>query len=530
MPLSFPNVSLLGLTQESRFFGAGFQYATFRRAGIEGMVTDLTALWGITGVWSGQQGLIKTVANQRDYQDLYLNGVSFGSGRVESISFDAGVDVRTKRYTANILIYDSGNMFNFTGLYYSGVDMANSSQLDSFNESYVFNRKQNGGYGYSHNASIKFISGAGALNAIDAAKALARTLFTGSNLGMAFYSGYTNKQGKRYGNETYSLIDNTCTFQETFDFDADLGAYSVQRTNSFDLQENGVINVTENGALRGIENPNYQRALSAVATETTGSYYRCSGMQAYYYPSGLTLQTYPIINGRTLDIFNNNVGYTLIYTNNPNNSGTYLWDYTQQISRADNVGTITEDGSIVGRGTDRTTAFTNAQGGFVVVRNGIPGRMASLFLSNFASSTGYLENKSESYSPYQGQVTYGYQYSNDPNLVSNSGVRRIETTEENASSIYAYNRLNIFNYASIVQDDHQSTVGADTLRVNMQGDKTVGLATFLASGLNEINSRIPAGNNLYIDSCTYSYQPNANTVDLSLTWLYNMPAVKTINV
>src|SRR5665213_1876025 len=98
MPLTFPNVSLLGLAQDSRLFDAGFQYSANRRLTIQGDLIDLSNAFGISGIWDGPQGLLQTVANQTNYQDLYLNGYSFGSGKVESITFVAGNDVRTKQY------------------------------------------------------------------------------------------------------------------------------------------------------------------------------------------------------------------------------------------------------------------------------------------------------------------------------------------------------------------------------------------------------------------------------------------------
>lgn len=498
---------------------------------VEGLVLDLTNGFGVSGIWDGSEGVLATIANNsRDYQDLYLNGISFGSGRVESIDFDPGVDVRTKGYRANIIVFNSGNLFNFTGFYYSGIDTSNFQYLDSFSETYAFDHKQNGGYNYSHNAAITFTSGVGQLNAIDAAKSVARTLFTGSNLGMAFYSGYTNKQGKRIYTEGYNLISNACSFQETFDFDSDQGNYSVLRTNSFQLDENGIINVTEEGNLKGIENPNYQKALSAVGIEMAGSYIRCSGVAAFYYPSGVPLLTTPIVNGRTLDIFSNNVAYTVTFTNNPNNSGTYLWDYNQQISRQDGIATIVEDGKVIGRGPNRTSAFSAAQDGFMIVKASIPGRTTSLFISAIGSGTNYLEAKNESQSPYQGTVGYSYTYSNDPNLVASAGIRKINVTEELNSSVYEYNRIDIFNFKEIIQNNYQSTIGSDLLKISMEGDKTVDLPTFLATGLSIINSRLPVGNDRYVGECSYSYQLNSNLVDISLTWLFNTAASQIISL
>ena len=50
MALNFPNVSVLGLSQNARFFDAGFQYSSFRRLTIAGTVNDLTNGFGITGI------------------------------------------------------------------------------------------------------------------------------------------------------------------------------------------------------------------------------------------------------------------------------------------------------------------------------------------------------------------------------------------------------------------------------------------------------------------------------------------------
>lgn len=528
MPLSFPNVALLGLSQDSRFFDAGFQYSANRRLTVQGVVTDLTNSFGITGIWTGAEGLLATVRNQNNYQDLYLNGVSFGSGKIESITFDPGLDVRTKNYQATITVQDSGNLFNLTGFFYSGIDTSNFRYLNSFSENYSFDRKLNGGYSVSQSASVQFSSGVGQLNAIQAAQSLARTLFTGSNLGFAFYSGYTNKQGKRFFEESYNLIDNSVSFQSTFDFDNNLGNYSATRTNTVDFGEDGIIRTTEQGNIRGIENPNYQRALSALSTELTGSYYRCSGAAKVYLPSGSLLLPYPVSQGRTLDVFNNNLNYEISYDNNPNNSGTYFWDYTQQISRQDGIGTIDENGSIIGRGSNRTLAFAASQNGFTNIRNGIPGRTTALFLSSFGSNVNFLESKREAFSPFQGRVNYDYQYSNDPSLISNSGIRRKEITVDSTSPIYAYNKVNIFNYKEIAQNDYQSTVGQTSIKVNMQGDKTVALSDFLATGQAELTNRAPAGNDRYIDNITYSFDPNNGVAETNLTWIYNLPAVKTI--
>jgi hypothetical protein len=138
MSLVFPNVSLLGLSQESRFFDAGFHYSTTKNINIQGLVIDLTNSFGISGIWTGQEGITKVIQSAQDYQNLILNGVSFGSGKINSISFSPGLDVRTKTYNASLIIQDSGNLFNLTGFFYSGINLSQFQYLEDFSEWRVF--------------------------------------------------------------------------------------------------------------------------------------------------------------------------------------------------------------------------------------------------------------------------------------------------------------------------------------------------------------------------------------------------------
>ena len=521
MSLQFQNISSLSLQQQSRFFQAGFNYANVKNITIEGLLTDLTNSFGVTGIWTG---INTTNKNAIDYQPLIINDVNFGSGRILSISYNQGNDVRLKTYTANLEVLESGDLFNFTGTYYNGVNLVSPQYLQEFSETWNFTKKNNGGYGYTHNASITFNTGVGNLNAIESAKTLALTLFTGANIGFAFYSGQSNKQGKRFFTESYNIIDKSCSFSESFDFDVDRGPYSSTRVHSVNIDELGIISANERGEIRGIENPNYQKALAALNGELTGSYYRCSGVVYNYFPTGNALVSFPISQSRSFDLFNNNLTYEVAYNNAPNNLGSYFWDYTQQVSRANGIGVITENGTVVGKQSNLTISFNLAQSAFTTVKNGIAGRMNSLFASSFGSATNYLESKNESYSPFNGTISYGYQHSNDPALIANNGIRRKEVTIQEDEPVYSFNKLSIFNKNEIAQDNKQSTVGATTIGVNMQGDKSVALFQFLNSALTDINLNAPIGSDRYVGNVNYSYAPNEGTVDVSTTWVYNRSA------
>jgi hypothetical protein len=262
----------------------------------------------------------------------------------------------------------------------------------------------------------------------------------------------------------------------------------------------------------------------------TGSYYRCSGAAESYLPSGTILVTSPVVQGRTVDIFNNNIGYTVSFDNSPLNLRTYFWDYTQQTSLENGVGTVTEQGSVQGRGQNTTISFQNAQAGFTTVKAGIATRATTLFTSTFSSPINYLESKQEAFAPVRSNMGYSYQYSNDPSLIANVGIRRKNVTVSEDAPVYSYNHIDIFNLRQIIQDDKQSTIGAQTVTVDMEGDKTASLSTFRSAAVTEINSNKPVGLEVWVGDCSYSYNPNQNAMNARLTWLFNKTAQKTVNL
>lgn len=541
MPFSFPNVSILGVTQNSRFLGAGFQYSNLQTLTVEGLCIDLTETQGISGVWSGAQGVLQTVQNQNNFQELILNGRSFGTGRVQSITYGPGDDVRTKTYRASLIVYQSGNLFNFTGTYYTGINTQGWQYLDQFSEDWRFDQKQNGGYDYTHGATIQFNSGVGNLNAITAAKTLARSLFTGSALGLAFYSGYTSKQGKRFFTESYNLINNSCDFRETFDFNNDNGAYSATQTNSWEISPEGVISVSENGQIQGIVNPTYLAAMAALGTQMTGCYYRCNQLFVAYSPPGSApLQNTPATLGKTLDIFGNSLTYEVSFNNSPVNSGSFFWDYTQTVDRQNDIMRITENGTIRGRGENRTVAFEAAQAGRVqVVGNGIPvgqqgvfNRVTALYNQIGTTNPAFIETQSQSFSPYRGTVGYSYQFSNEAVLVGDNGVKRMNVEQNDQPPIYSYNTVNIVGAPGqgkqIAQNNQQSTLGAAQVSVSMLGEKSVPLSTYLTNAKTVLNGYIPVGTDPVIIDASYTFTPNQNAADATVGWAYSKAAPQTI--
>jgi hypothetical protein len=525
--LYLPNVTLLGLNQSYRFLGAGFNYSNSKTLSIEGTLNDLINSSGISGTWEN----VYRVKTNPNFEGAIINGYNFGSGRVLSYSFPQGDDVRLKGYSLELEVFETGDLYNLTGIYYSGINFSESSYLQNFSESYSFNKKVNGGYSYNRNASIQFNSGLGQLNAIQAAKNFAKSLFTGASLGFAFYSGFTNKQGKRFYTESYNLIDNSCQFGETFDFDSNQGSYSLTQTNNFSLDEAGIITVLENGTIKGIERPTYEKAIAAIDSVISQSYNRATGVFGFYAP----IDSYPLINtpisqSRALNIFDNTFNYNIVYSNNRANSGNYFWNYSQNLSKIDGISILTENGNVIGRGGDKTISYLNAKNGFTAIRNGAYLRGLSFYQENSLSAPIYIESQTRSDSPLRGSIDYGFTFSNESVETGFGGIKYMKIKESNTNPIYSYTQFGIFNEKTIIQDESNGTPGVKSYSLEIKGEKGVSLSTYLENGKIYLNSNIPGGQNVRINQAEYSYSPNNNMVALNVGWEYNQSAIKTVKI
>lgn len=526
MSLNFQNVSVLSLNQEARFFQAGFQYSNLKKIQIEGNSIDLNVSLGITGTWTGMFAMTRNAYN---YQELILNGYSFGTGRLGNLTFDAGNDVQVKKYRAELIVYDSGNLFNFGGTYYTGVDTDNFQYLDQFTENYSFDRKNNGGYSYNHGAQIRFNSGVGNLSAIASAKTLAQSLFTGFSIGFQFYSGFTNKQGKRFFNESYNLIDNSCNFDETFEFDANSGNYSAIRANTFEIEKNGIINVSENGEIRGIENPTYQKAMSALGSELSGSYGRCMNVFNLYAPSGsYALVAEPLTHGTTVNLFDNILRYTSSFSNNRENLNTYLWNFQQEVRRDAGITQIIENGSVQGRGGQRAVAFQNAQNGMLAVATGIGPRIQSIYNGFGGIKPIFNEALQNDYSPYKGIISYQVQYSDEQVIAGNNGIKWMRIKNSSVYPIYRYNTFNAFNQSQFIQNAFTSLPGRKEVELEVNGEKPVSLNVYLSNATTQLNLLTPSFNNCYIQDCKYDYDQNESKANVRITWVYEQIASPSI--
>jgi len=313
--ISFDCAEVLGYRYSYQFLGENFNYRNEKNLTIKGRVGDLTNYSGVSPTWNSMEVFLSGL---QDFDELVINGLSFGSGFITDIQFDQGVDVREKRYTASLLIHETGSLHNLTGAYYSELSQANGFKDQDFrlvndlSEDFEFTRGDNGTYEYSRNISMSIESGDGS-NAINLAKDIANSLFSYQTSLPVFHSQYPNfhiNSGKRYFSEEYDLINSSYSFSENFKFQSGNLPYIWNYGHSLTYDELGYFSVEERGNIEGIVTSGYETALGIYNSQIPNSYSRCSGVLTNYLNSNLwsgysgnyVLKNQPITKNRNLKI------------------------------------------------------------------------------------------------------------------------------------------------------------------------------------------------------------------------------------
>ena len=532
MQLLFSSASLLGLNYEFEFIGGNFNFRNRKDLSIEGDLLALTNFSGVEPIWSGISGVI---SNQKEYSNIILNGTSFGSGRLNSISFEPGLDVRRKRYSASFSVYSSGNISNmnqsgYSGLY-SGFNSNNFKNVASLSESFDFERNPDRTYSYNRQLDIELQSG-NSTYCQKQAKEIASFIF-GADITFPFinsqYPNFYEASGRKLYSENYDLISNKYSFTELFTFQSNQD-FSWTYSHSVSLSENGENTITEKGQFKGVATDPYSSALSAFDANFPSHYSRCNAIMSYYYPS-CSLQSSPISITIDRDIFLGTISYTVVFSNSPKYLSTVIWDYSYNCERQDGYFNVIEDGSVIGLG-DRQSRHATALNFYnSTVVSGISSRMSGYY-TNFktllnAPCTATLNEDSRSVtdSEYDGSIRYNMTYSTDSRLRSFGVASFINSSESNSMSVPIVNIYKILGdsnseYAAPVYRGN-SNLGNYKFDVNLiSATSTQDLNSLVSIARSQINkSRIPASE-YYLKDVSYNYNYNNRAFDFSATFDY----------
>jgi hypothetical protein len=258
---------------------------------------------------------------------ISINGYSLGEGRVTSLNIPQGDHIKRGIYNINFIVYEDGDLSNITSdANYDGLSTMGSAKLiDNISESFNFVASQNNTFVYDHTLNVTYIENAS--DAITLAKTLANQIFSAT---LPFplitdpsISTTYNTAGKKYFTETYNLINKSCTFIKRFEIlNNPETNYSHEYKNSITIDTDGIVSVTEGGSIKIKSTPFSTYISSASSAVIGGAYGRCDTLFSQAIGSLGMLGTYdslnsiPIVNGKTINNLAGEIQYTVTFTNN----------------------------------------------------------------------------------------------------------------------------------------------------------------------------------------------------------------------
>ena len=454
------NIEVMGYNHQNNFFGEkSFHYSTTKTLSLRGYVLDLTNSVGVRDIFV-DTNTIKNIS--QNFYNIIINNFNYGVGKIVSLSFDEGNWVRSTQFSADIEIYQEANIQNLVSKEFSGINLS-GNRLDlikNFTESFDIDFDNNTKIlGGTHSIDIEYTADNKDLNVISLAQKFAAELLTKTLPSGFRESNYTLRSENSYKilqNESYDIINGKCGFKKNFSYSTNniLIPYSVNRTLNIELGEDGIVNVQENCDIKA-ENDNpslYSNALIGLNQQISGAYLRCSGLyRDYSNRLNLSGVLNPTLLQRSTSInkFDGTINYNVNFNNDRKNLQNYIFEYTSILDRNESfIWNISERGSVQGVGNKNSNIqYLNAETGWRIVKTGITSRSSGFwnqYAKEKASNEFNLISRQISRSPYKGEITYDYNYTDDPTIRNNLGDIKRLTIEYTDNSNLGNNLLPIY--------------------------------------------------------------------------------------
>lgn len=506
--MNFNNATLLTHNRTSEFFSDTMRYRVNKELTIQGLLLELANDNGVQEILTDLETFKAGFVS--NWQDVILNGVNFGRGIVNSISFTEGNDVRTKEYTVSISIPEDGDT-NTTGPY-SGLNFSNFKYIESFSETSSFTKDVGrDNYTQSINLTIKPPT---TTDAVNAAKAIAQNFFSNNNLSNTIGS-YTSYAGtKKYYTENYDPVNGEFSFSRNFElYKGSDGTFSLSRRHTINFDNEGVLSVTESAEYIGNTDNAFDTANNAAKNDISGAFIRCLALVPTYRLGGdNSLKSQPISKSWDTNPFQGTVSYSITFSNAARiNTGAFgaFHDFTIEVSESQGgIKTVTQNGTIIGFGEllSNKNKYTNARDFF---------NNLSFNFSQYASNLKFL-NSSETHSEIEGRINYSMGYTNQDSILEAQTIRKIVTKISRQYTRNLFSSFNIPNFKEIVQVQSNTLPNEYVYNVVVNGKGGVGISSFLSAARGQISSP-PSPS--YLSDVNYSFDPAQRELNLNVTYI-----------
>lgn len=528
MQLIFDSAELMSLNHTLQYVG-DYNYRNEQSLDIQGVILE-NNFSGILPVWDEMRSMISGAV---DFSEIIVQGFSLGSGILQSLSFDSSTDVRQKRYNASILIHQTGNLFNVSGSYFSGLSDLQNQRLDLVNElseEFSFTHDEDNVFTYNRNFSINLTSGIG-VDTPSLAKSFAGIFFSGGApipFINSLYPSFYLQSGKKYYSETYDLIKGSYNFSEDFKFQ-DNDPFVWTFTHSAQFQEFSS-QVTENGYFEGIDSNNYETARQAFISNIASAYTRCNDVYNVYIGTGCSLINTPVSQTINLNKFVGTVEYDITFSDRQDNLTGCAWERSTDYSKGNNgFYQITENGTIQGYGAktfNPNEQYLSALNCFSGISSGVAARISGEFIGN----TGFLSNcssgvflESESYtdSEYNGTIEYNFTYTNDPGYNTPSGIDYTGVTYTDTVPVALKSIHAIPNYKEVAAPVYRgnSSLGVFGNAITVAGSGDENSIQALINTAQDL-VLVPSGSDTHLNAASYTFDPKNKTLTLNVDYNY----------
>lgn len=541
--INLTGLELLTHRRTNEFWGDNLRFQIRDEFNFQGKILDLYNQSGARGVLTQLSGQNNVAI---DYDPIIVNGTFLGLGQINNINYEQGVDVRLANFTLSATVFNSGNtsQMDISDPLYSGVNL--SSQLfpiyliENFSEQFDSEVLEDGTYSENQRITLKFISGAAngnIANPISMAQQFASNLISSNPIipfVNNFYSGFSQKPGKRTATEVYDVINNTVNVNRIFKTLRDIsGSYSINYTNSLQVDAAGITNIKESARVQGLipdqfGNYYYSAFSGAQYEANTNSFNRCDDVfNTYQGAPAYPLNTRFITYGQTLNKFLDTVNYEITYSNDPKINNLYSWEYIQSAERDKTECTyrVTEAGTIQGYSTECTPAqkYPNAVIGYMAATTGLYLRSYNFYtgFSMFAQQI-YPIDQSESADRIRGIIKYSQTFT-DNLIYTNSGVKKLVVNVDDDFSVPYKNIFNIPNYKQIAQVNNLMTLARRNVNISMAGFRWTVITGYMGVAQNVFNLYVPNWSTVidpYISSLEYTWNPRGKSFTLQGSYTY----------
>lgn len=549
--MDFTCAELLGVNHSFQLWGDAANYRNLTNLSIRGRVTGDPGASSISGVWRGINQLVAFTG----VEQITINGHALGSGRLVDINFDEGVDVVKKNYSATLEILETGNLWNYTGIYYSGFygdgadlssgpvfgpeEIRSLKYINNFSEETNSDTSNSGEYRREKSISVE-IDSSYVGDAKEFFSGIYSKIFKQDNnlrLYNALYPSYYSGDPIVYESFTYNDITRQYTASQNFTYSTG-NPWTWNYSHNLSYEKDGTISVSENGDITSTRysgvDKNYYCNLGWSGVES-GIFSRASGVYYLYTTSGQnklhsgtcsSLINHPLSFSLSRNTLVGTINYSKSFTDNLIQKTGFSYSYEDEIS-VDDLGniTISENGSYKGLGADRASGYNLISTEYTNNSGNIYNRILSLYTGNYYKVIGCSgarslrkNNTEETFQQYRQQIDYSYTYSDDRDILENDSILQIKANYNDAQPILMVGYFNIFNDEEVAQRQSQSSPGVFTNSITIIGKQETTIDDYLERAYDKVI--VPVQNSTFLSNVNYALKKPTNEFNLSVEYTY----------